>query len=62
MTPAKLAEREKMKPKQRRKCANDIVDEWEANSQIKDLYRDFKINLEAARSADNSFQNSRFRN
>jgi len=40
-----------MKPKQRRKYANGVVDDWEANEQIKDLYRDFKTNLETAREA-----------
>lgn len=51
-----------MKAKKRRKCANDIVDNWEAHSQIKDLYRDFKINLEAARNATPAnFRNGRFR-
>lgn len=51
MTPEKLAEREKLKGKQRRTHANNIVDQWVLDGHIKDLYRDFKINLEAAREA-----------
>lgn len=61
--PKKLAEREKMKAKHRRRCANDIVDLWEKHDQIKDLYRDFKQNLETAREASNQgpWQNKRGR-
>jgi hypothetical protein len=51
LTPAKLAEREKMKSKRRRDFANNIVDGWESDGQIKALWRDFKINLETAREA-----------
>lgn len=51
MAPEKLAEREKMKARQRRDYANSIVDEWESNGTIKDLYRDFKGQLEAARTS-----------
>lgn len=51
LEPSKLAARDKMKPKQRLKNANHIVDSWEANGQIKSLYRDFKGQLEAAREA-----------
>jgi hypothetical protein len=46
-----LAEREKMKAKQRRDYANSLVDEWEASGVIKDLYGDFKRQLEAARES-----------
>jgi len=40
-----------MKPKQRREYANNLVDEWENHRQIKDLYRDFKLELETARNS-----------
>lgn len=49
LTPAKLAEREKMKAKVRTKYANAIVDRWEAKGQIKTLYRDFRNQISAAR-------------
>lgn len=49
LTQAKLAERDKMKNKQRKKQANEIVDEWEEEGTIKSLYGDFKRSLEAAR-------------
>jgi hypothetical protein len=51
LTPEKLAEREKMKAKQRRDYANNLVDEWERNGVIKSLYGDFKRQLEAARES-----------
>jgi hypothetical protein len=51
LTPEKLAEREKMKAKKRREYANEVVDLWESSRQIKDLYRDFKNQLESAREA-----------
>ena len=51
LTHQKLAARDKMKPKHRTKDANHIVDTWEANGEIKDLYRDFKGQLEAAKEA-----------
>lgn len=40
-----------MKAKQRREHANSVVDGWEANGVIKDLYGDFKRQLEAARES-----------
>lgn len=51
LKPKKLAEREKWSMKKRGREANRIVDTWEAGRQIKELYRDFKANLESARSA-----------
>jgi hypothetical protein len=51
LTPDKLAEREKMKAKQRRNYANNLVDGWENDNVIKDLYRDFKSQLETARES-----------
>jgi hypothetical protein len=50
-TPDKLAEREKMKAKQRKNYANNLVDGWENDGVIKDLYGDFKRQLEAARES-----------
>jgi hypothetical protein len=49
LEPTKLAQREDWSKKKRSEYANGIVDEWEDGNQIKDLYRDFKANLEAAR-------------
>jgi hypothetical protein len=48
-TPKKLAERDKMKSKQRYKYANNIVDRWEAEGIIKTLYKDFKSQKDTAR-------------
>ncbi|KAI0388687.1 hypothetical protein F5Y17DRAFT_185772 [Xylariaceae sp. FL0594] len=50
MAPAKLREREKMRPKKRRKLANEIVDAWQQRGVISALYADFKRTLEAARN------------
>lgn len=54
----KLAEREKMKPKKRRKLANQIVDDWESRDIIKHLFFDFKQNLELARNKPTSVRKS----
>ncbi|TAQ89595.1 hypothetical protein B7494_g2060 [Chlorociboria aeruginascens] len=48
LKPEKLAEREKMKAKQRKEYANRVVDQWEADRVIKKLYTDFKNTLETA--------------
>jgi len=45
----KLEKRVKMKSKALSIYANAIVDRWESEGQIRDLYRDFKNNLEQAR-------------
>ncbi|KFY00485.1 hypothetical protein O988_03287 [Pseudogymnoascus sp. VKM F-3808] len=47
----KLAERIKWGTRKLGGLANDIVDEWTENGEIKGLYRDFKNNLEAARNS-----------
>jgi hypothetical protein len=51
LSPEKLTARERMKPKQRREDANNLVDNWEADGLVKRLYRDFKIILDTARNA-----------
>lgn len=38
-----------MKSKQRMKYANAIVDRWDAEGQIKTLYKDFKSQKDTAR-------------
>jgi hypothetical protein len=48
-TPIKLAERDKMKSRQRHKYANKIVDRWQAQGIIKTLYQDFKTSKDTAR-------------
>ncbi|ROW13010.1 hypothetical protein VPNG_05967 [Cytospora leucostoma] len=52
LTPAKLAEREKMKAKKRRKLADDIVEDCDQRDIIKRLYADFKHNIELAQTKD----------
>lgn len=52
LSPESLAEREKMKAKERRNYANNLVDAWEKDGIIKGLYRDFKRQLEAARESN----------
>jgi hypothetical protein len=49
LTPAKLARRDAMSSSKRTRDALDVVDDWDANGLIKDLYRDFKAQLETAR-------------
>ncbi|KAL3423218.1 hypothetical protein PVAG01_04965 [Phlyctema vagabunda] len=49
LTPAQLAQRDKMKSKARKKLAYSIVDDWAADGSIKNLYGDFKRSLETAR-------------
>lgn len=46
----KLAERIRWGQKKLGAFANEIVDEWTENGEVKGLYRDFKNNLEAARN------------
>ncbi|KAJ8123875.1 hypothetical protein ONZ43_g275 [Nemania bipapillata] len=50
MTGEKLREREKMKAKNRRALANNIVDEWQDGGVVNALYGDFKNTLENARN------------
>lgn len=49
--PSKIVDRESWSKKRRGEFANKVVDGMEENGEIKALYRDFKINLEAARDA-----------
>ena len=51
LTPEKIVEREGLRQKKRQKAANQVVDEMEATGVMRDLYRQFKENLEAARDA-----------
>jgi hypothetical protein len=51
MEPEKLAERADWSKKQLGKYANEIVDGWEAEREIKNLYHDFKLNLDHARNS-----------
>ncbi|KAH6724364.1 hypothetical protein BKA61DRAFT_28404 [Leptodontidium sp. MPI-SDFR-AT-0119] len=49
LEPAKLAAREKLTTNKRMKLANSVVDAWGADRTIKNLYHDFKSQLETAR-------------
>ena len=49
--PAKIVDRENWGVKRRGEFANKVVDGMEEKGEIKALYRDFKLNLEAAREA-----------
>lgn len=51
LTPAKIVERSNLRQKKREKAANKVVDNMEATGVMKDLYRQFKENLAAARDA-----------
>lgn len=51
LTPDKIVQREKWSQKKRAKDANKIVDGMEEEGVMKILYRQFKENLDAARSA-----------
>ena len=51
MTPEKIVERDNMRQKKRQKIANRIVDGMETNGIMKELYRQFKENLAAARDS-----------
>ncbi|KAK4190442.1 hypothetical protein QBC35DRAFT_449411 [Podospora australis] len=50
MTPAKLAERVKWKPKKLHKLVDEIVQRWEQEGMLKALFREFQNNLEKARN------------
>jgi len=54
LTPDKLAARDQMSARKRSKYANKLVDQWEREGTIAQLYRDFKGQLEAARDAQTS--------
>ena len=51
LSPEKILERENMRQKKRKKAANKIVDGMEATGVIKELYRQFRENLQAARDS-----------
>jgi len=51
LEPEKLAERIKWNQRKLSALANEIVDEWVDNGEIKSLYKDFKNNIETARNA-----------
>ncbi|KAL8857568.1 MAG: hypothetical protein Q9178_005896 [Gyalolechia marmorata] len=52
-TPEKILERSNWNTKRREKYANAVADQMEADGEMKDLYREFKQNLEAARETKN---------
>lgn len=49
MTPDKLAERERMRPKQKYKLVDAILEEWVRKGVVKQLYRDFRGTIDAAK-------------
>lgn len=50
MTPAKLAERERMRPKKRYKVVDAILEDWVDKGVVKALYQDFRKTIEEARN------------
>ncbi|KAI4126861.1 MAG: hypothetical protein LQ338_003534 [Usnochroma carphineum] len=52
-SPEKIIERENWSVKKREKYANKVVDEMEEDGRMRELYKEFKENLEAARGAKN---------
>lgn len=54
MAPERLAERERMTPKQKYKLVDDIMDGWVRAGIVKALYRDFKGTIEQARNKPTS--------
>ncbi|KAI1337990.1 hypothetical protein F5Y15DRAFT_388523 [Xylariaceae sp. FL0016] len=61
MSAAKLKEREKMKPKHRRRQADRIVDEWSSKGVVSALFADFKKTLEEARNKSTTAKGPRGR-
>lgn len=51
LTPEKIVERDKMHQKRREKSTNKIIDEMEMTGVMRDLYKEFKENLAAARDS-----------
>ena len=49
LTPQKVVERDAMRQKKREKEANKVVDDMEANGVMRELYHQFKQNLQIAR-------------
>ena len=58
-SPAKIVERETWNRKKREKLANKVVDGMIERGEMRDLYRQFKQNLDAARSAKVGFPSSK---
>lgn len=54
LAPEKLAERERMKARRRRKLADEIVEDCDQRDIIKRLFADFKHNIEMAQTKDTS--------
>ena len=50
-TPAKIVERDRWKMKKRRKYANKIADRMEKEGATKELYREFRNNIDEARNS-----------
>lgn len=50
MLPDKLAERERMRPKQKYKLVDEILKRWVDDGTVKALYQDFKGTIEQARN------------
>jgi hypothetical protein len=50
MAPSKLAERERMRPKQKYKLVDKILEKWMKKGVVKALYQDFKGTIETARN------------
>ena len=51
LTPEKIVERDNMHQKKREKATNKIIDGMEATGVMKELYKQFKENLAAARDS-----------
>ena len=51
LTPEKIVERANLRQKKRERASNKVVDSMERTGVMKDLYKQFKENLEAARDA-----------
>ena len=51
LTPEKIVERENLRQKKREKATNKIVDEMETTGVMRELYKEFKENLAAARDS-----------
>lgn len=50
--PDKVLEREEMRPKMRKKMAEEIVARWDEHGTIKGLFGDFQAVTESARNKD----------
>lgn len=51
LDPDKIIERANMRQKKQERASNKVVDSMETEGVMKDLYKQFKENLEAARDA-----------